>query len=150
MHKVHFAMLVLGAAWPLAYMAETVDTILVKGEDGKALRINADSFDEDKHTKFRENDETRELQAAPISTAGTVTPLADGLTMPPAPSAPNALGGDVAVPSVPSPNARLVTKEGKKFVVVGPDGVKLTDEGLAGAGYATEAEAWNAIAALPH
>ncbi|RUW55604.1 hypothetical protein EOA32_00875 [Mesorhizobium sp. M1A.F.Ca.ET.072.01.1.1] len=43
----------------------------------------------------------------------------------------------------------MVSKEGRKFFVVDPAGVKVERDGIESKGYAAEQDAWNAILALP-
>lgn len=151
------------------FSSEICETVTIQTENGP-VRVNKSDYDADQaEGGAKSMTLATEKQAAPVADAETQTPQtvgqtdgagavvvpADGLTVPPAPSAPvNALGGDeskVATPNTLAPNTLLVIKDGKKFYVVRPTGEKVTDvEGIDAAGYASEEAARNAINALPH
>ena len=125
------AILLLAA---IAFDSGSCDTVLVVGQDGGPLRINASDYDESVHTLYSD-------------TVAVTEPA------PPAPSAPPAIEPPVAPAPPTAPSAHLVKKIGRgaaaRVFVVAADGeTKVT--GVAGideAGYATEADAWAAIMA---
>lgn len=154
---------------PVAFMSETCETVLIKGKDGKPVRVNKSDYDADQAeggakemTLFKGGDDADQaVTGEPVKTF-------DQLGMQPvaAPSAPDFSGGgetsslpvdprkEAAAPVAPSPNQRLVSKEGTgkntKYFVVDGTGAKIEMDGVNKDGYATEKEAWDAIMALPH
>lgn len=159
-----FAVLMVSAA--VGYMADTCDVVLAKVKGSSdPVRVNKDDFDADQekdagdrlYSKYTGSDEPEQSSAADRTTfeaLENVRPQA-------APSAPDFSGGhnaaplpideekNAAAPTSPSPNARLVMKEGSKFFIVDGMGTKLEDDGIDTAGYKTEKAAKDAIAALP-
>lgn len=152
-----------------AFMSDACETVLVtrKGNKGK-VRVNkadydADQADDGAKVMTLAKDEAE--QSAPNGVQA-LTGFPEGVTPTAAPSAPDFTGGgevsppvidpskDAVAPTAPSPNQRLVAKEGNgksaKFFVVDGTGTKLEMDGIDPAGYATDAEAWKAIMALPH
>ncbi len=126
---------------------DTCETVLINSANGP-VRINKSDFVEGEHKLHRMNAEEKAEAARPAVTANTIPQLAPGLELPPAPSAPNMGEGGAAAPQTPSPDQKLVTKEGKKFFVVDVTGTKVTGvEGIDEKGYATEKEAWDAVLA---
>lgn len=165
--KIKMIMALCASVAPIAFMSDMVETVLVKGAGGKPLRVNKSDFDADqaseKPTMTLHKDDDGPAVAdgeAPVKTFGEL-----GMQPVAAPSAPDFSGGDgaaplpidpdknAAAPVAPSPNQRLVSKEGTgaraKYFVVDGTGTKLTD-GVDADGYKTEQEAWAAIMALPH
>lgn len=157
--------MLLASVAAVAFMSETCETVLIKGKDGKPVRVNKSDYDADraadKSTMTLHKDDDGPERGATGEGAKTF----EGLNMPPvaAPSAPNfnnteGVGTEppidptknAAAPVAPSQNQRLVSKEGRKFYVVDGTGTKLTDDGIDQDGYKTEKEAWDAIMALPH
>lgn len=120
-------------------------TLLVKGKNGPK-RINERDFDAKKHTLHNATkaEKAEGLDQQPLTTEFTVDPT---VPIPPAPSAPDFVDPAPATP--PSPNTRLVKKDGKKFFVVNPNGEAVDEEGIDKDGYKTEQEAWKAITDLP-
>lgn len=153
---------------PVAFMSETCETVLIKGKGGDAVRVNKSDYDadqaSDKPTMTLHKDDDGPSLGAPGEPVKTFDQL--GMAPVAAPSAPDFTGGgevaptpmdpnkDAAAPVAPSPNQRLVSKEGTgrntKYFVVDGTGTKLTMDGVNTDGYATEKEAWDAIMALPH
>lgn len=151
------------------FSSEICETVTIQTENGP-VRINKNDYDADQaEGGAKAFTLATEAEAAPVADAeqggvrtvgttdgaGAVVVPVDGVTIPPAPSAPvTALGGDeskVATPTAVAPNTLMVIKDGKKFFVIRPTGEKVTDvEGVDVAGYATEEAARNAINALPH
>lgn len=129
-------------------MSDTAKTVVIKTANGP-VRINESDYDEKVHTLHSKGEQ--EKNAEPVQTTQTAPQLAEGLQMPAAPSAPDLGTAGGNAPDVPSPNQRLVAKDGKRFYVVGADGKRLTEAGLdADKGYGTEQDAWNAALALQH
>lgn len=95
-------------------------TVLVKGQDGKPLRINEADYDKSKHGA--QIDPNKVEDAAPPAPASDPAPLPnDAGSLPHDPPAP--VGG--TIPPVPAPapvSEAFVSKKGKKFVVVDKDG----------------------------
>jgi hypothetical protein len=121
-------------------------TVMINTPNGP-VRINESDFDE-KSMTLHKGKEANETNEAPVAQVGSPVPLAPGLELPPAPSAPN-LDGNAVPPTVPSPGQMFVVKDGKKFFVTGADGVRTVREGIDDKGYTTEQDAWNAVIALP-
>lgn len=160
-----FALLTTAAT--IGYMAEACEVVLatVKGVTGP-VRVNKADFDADQekdsgnriYGKYTGKDEAEQS----VLDQRTTFDELDGVRTQAAPSAPDFSGGDnispvpmdedknAAAPTSPSPNQRLVMKEGSKFFVVDGMGTKLEIEGIDPAGYKSEAAARAAINALPH
>jgi hypothetical protein len=147
----------------LAFMSDTVETVNVKGADGQPLRINKSDYDADQADDGAKAYTLHKSEAEQSVGSVPLQPLAPGIDPVAAPSAPDFSGGEgvtplpidplknAAAPTVPSPNQRLVAKEGTKFFVVDGSGEKITDlASIETKGYKTEAEAWKAIMDLPH
>lgn len=130
-----------------------IQTITVKGQDGKALVINSDDFDASKHEIYGADDIVKgeqppaEPQQVPgLQPAAPVTHDANGNPV-------NAGDGGQMVPAAqtttPPGNAELmlVQKKGKKFVVVNLAGEEVERDGIVKGGYASEDEARAAITA---
>jgi hypothetical protein len=162
MRNVLFAS--VAAILPVAFTAEVLETVMakVKGGSGDYVRVNKADVGANPDNYTVSNPQTEKQE--PVTPPGVVTNVAPGLEIPPAPSAPDfrapeplpgapaapALGAPVA-PTVPSPDQKLVTKDGAKFFVVRPDGTRIDDvEGIDPKGYKDEKAAWAAIMALPH
>jgi hypothetical protein len=144
-----------------AFMSDTVEVVTIKGKGGHPVRVNKADFDKDqasdKPTMHEHKDEAEQSTGAL-----TDTTFDTGLPPVAAPAAPDFSGGgevtppvvdprkDAVAPTVPSPNQRLVSKEGRKFFVVDGTGTKLEIDGVDKDGYKTEGDAWNAIMQLPH
>ncbi len=111
---------------------ERCDTVLIETENGP-VRINAEDFD----AKTMKKAKSQDVPAAPESGAPAADPAAEA--------------GDGSQGAA-APVQRLVSSEGKgdkqRFYIVDAAGAKLTGEGIAEDGYATDAEAWAAITAL--
>jgi hypothetical protein len=103
---------------------ERCDTVMIETENGP-VRINAEDFDK-KTMKLAGSQEL----SPPVTSEGSQ-------------------GGNQQPSSQPQ---RLVSSEGKgdkqRFFIVDAAGARLTGEGIAEDGYATDAEAWAAITAL--
>ena len=133
------AILLLAA---IAFDSGSCDTVLVVGQDGGPLRINASDYDESVHTLYSDT-----VAGEPVPPAPSAPPAIE----PPVAPTPPAVVTEPAPPTAPS--AYLVKKIGRgaaaRVFVVAADGeTKVT--GVAGideAGYATEADAWAAIMA---
>lgn len=157
-------------------MNERVEVVMIKGDDGKPTRINATDYDKSKHGKLLTEQDVQEMQ--PPQTTGTLegtqgqripgTEQRVALQPPEIPA-----GGHPGTPNVitdghtptnadgtGAPGAPLATapgpqyavvKEGKKFFVANlATGAHITDQdGIDKEGYGKEADAWNAILALP-
>lgn len=130
-------------------MEHILPTVMITTKNGP-VRINETDYDEKKHKLHKPSgkDEKEAMNAEPktVDQTGQIDP---NLTIPVAPSAPNFASPPTApvAPSNPSPSQRLVTKQGKKFVVVDMNGAKIEANGIDQTGYATEAEAWTAALA---
>ncbi len=153
MRAILFAAIASGVA-PVAFMADIVDTMLVKvkGNSNGLVRINASDFDDTIHTL----DEKATAEQSPGST-GFETNLAPGVIVPPAPSAPTFAATGPATqaagvaPTVPDAGQLLVLASGKKFIVVTQEGgASVPVKGMTGIdekGYATQELAFEAIRA---
>lgn len=154
----------VAAIFPVAFTAEVLETVMakVKGGNGDYVRVNKADVDANPDNYTISDAQTAKQE--PATPPGVMTNVAPGLEIPPAPSAPDfrppepaagepappAPGAPVA-PTVPSPDQKLVVKDGAKFYVVRPDGSRVEDiEGIDAKGYKTEKDAWAAIMALPH
>lgn len=138
-------------------MGDILETVLIKGKNGP-IRVNKRDYEKDQnsdnptmklHTNKADN-ETNENTSP--QTAGAAVTAAEGVTMPPVPSAPNT-GTDTPVlqPSAPILPGQLATiKQGKKIVVVtAADGQPVTgNPAIDENGYKTDADAWAAIMAV--
>jgi hypothetical protein len=118
--------LLVGVALPLltAFTSETCETVTVKGEDGKPLRINASDFEADRKENGGEGRYTLHKDEQP-QTGGEPVQTFEQLGVPPvaAPSAPDFSGGgsaptptdevkQAAAPVAPTPTQLLVMKSG--------------------------------------
>lgn len=157
----------LASTAAMAFMSsEFVEVVTVKGQDGKPLRVNKSDYDADQaeggaKAYTLHKDEAEQSTASPVQMIDPAQqqPLA-------APSAPDFNGPNddpnalidplknAIAPSAPSPNQRLVSKEGKagkeRYFVVDGSGARITMDGIDPAGYETEQGAWKAIMDLPH
>lgn len=163
--KKMFALLAATSA--LGYMSEVTEVVLakVKGVTGP-VRVNKSDFDEDqeKPSGERQYSAYSGSDEAEQSAQGQRTSFEalEGVRPQAAPSAPDFTPGEsdaplpvdeekqAVAPTSPTPNQRLVMKEGSKFFVVDGMGTKLEIEGIDPAGYKSEAAARAAINALPH
>lgn len=136
MVKAHLLASVAVAA--MAFMSEIVETVIVKGDGGEPLRINKSDYDADpKAWKLHGDDKN---DAPDVITAGAPVAVAEGLIIPPAPSAPHFI--DPAAPATASNDTLFINKEGKLFFIVRADGSKVDDAlDVDPKGYKTEAEA---------
>lgn len=154
-------------------MNDRVNTVFVKGQDGKPLQINEDEYDEKEHGKqIDPNKVDTSPSAATIQPTGTIegtggqrvenTEQRVALQPPQQPaSAPgavvtegypdtNADGQTVTeAQGQPQPAQYMVGKSGKRHFVVTPQGEPVEDvEGIDPKGYTTDKEAWDAIFAI--
>jgi len=144
------AILLSSVSFALAYMNDQCETVIVDTDAGP-VRINKSDYDanRDGFTLHRETKTEKEANVTGTQKeVGTVTPVHPDVTIPPAPAAPDLV--NPVPPSNPSPNQKLVMKDGKKFFVVTADGSRVEAEGIDAKGYGNEQDAWNAILALPH
>ena len=130
-------------------MAKRIETMLITTENGP-VRINRSDYDPEQHTAAEGEDVT----AAAAQEAGQDGGNAEGapdLTKPQntdprdvrdAPAVPN------AAPAVGAAGL-IVTKKGKKHIVVDAAGKPVTRDGIDAAGYETDQAAWDAVLALP-
>ena len=161
-----FAMLAASVA--LGFMVDTTEVVLVtvKGSTGK-VRINKSDFDADQalptgerqYTAAKADDNVEQSDATGVKTFSDLE--SEGVRVQAAPSAPNFNNGDDGVkpiideetgaiaPIAPSPNSRIVMREGDKFFVCDGMGIKLTDGSVEEKGYKSEKAAQDAIAKLP-
>jgi hypothetical protein len=160
-----FALLCSVAA--IGYMSETCEVVLAKIKgSADPVRVNKDDFDADQdkpsgerqYSKYTGADEPEQS----IIDARTTFDGLEGVRPQAAPSAPDFTSGTDAAPlpvdeekqaiapTSPTPNQRLVMKEGSKFFVVDGMGAKLESDGIDLAGYKSEKAARDAINALPH
>lgn len=163
MRKIIFATAAATAA--LAYSADLVETVTVKGSDGAPLRINKADYDADQAEDGAKAYTLHKTDAEQSVPGGGVQTF-EQLGIPPvaAPSAPDFSGGgapaipidpakNAAAPVAPSPGQKLVTKEGtgtkERWFVVDATGTKLTGDGIEEKGYTDEKAAWDAALALP-
>lgn len=150
-----------------AFMSDVCETVQIKGDDGQPLRVNKSAFDADQagdktmklYTKDKEGEQS--IPGGPVPTTFpegvpiTAAPAAPDFS-PPADDTPPPIDErkNAVAPTAPSANTPLVAHEGtgakKRFYVVDGTGAKIAKDGIDTDGYKTEAEAWNAIMALPH
>lgn len=148
---------------PMAFMsADVCEVVSIEGADGKPVRVNKSDYDADQAEGGAKSMTLHKEQPDQSVAGQVVIPPPAGVTIPPAPAAPNfvpatdAAGQPLPVgapvpPTTPAPNAKLVMKEGRKYYVVDTTGAKITGtDGIDEAGYASEADAIAAINALPH
>lgn len=158
--KHHMLAMLASAAVPLAFNNEVCETMLVnvKGNDNGPVRINAADFNDELHSKVSKKVAAAAPPALPEGTNTVVggMPVNPAVPVPPAPSAPPVQPGAPTAPVppiVPAANSVAVTKQGKKFIAVTPDGKPLERDGFTqgpdGKGFETEAAAWAAIMELP-
>lgn len=153
------------AAFPVAFMSDTVETVLVKGGKDGPVRVNKSDYDADQsengekkmtlHNATQSQQKEAEIDKGgnpqnPQIAGNVQLPVNPDFPPQPAPAAPDFGPTPAAAPTAPSPNQRLVKKDGKKFLAVDGQGTPLDIDGIDPKGYASEAEAWNAIMALPH
>lgn len=154
MKKILFA-----ASTALAAIGYGVETVLVKGQDGKGLRVNKSDFDADQakdkptYTEFK-GDAENEVGGDGASSDVNVTG-ANGVQTTAAPSAPNFGGGpdsdplpidpvkNAAAPSATTADQLLVMKSGKKWFIADGMGNKVTGDrakllGIEEGGYDSE------------
>ncbi len=162
-----FALLVSAAS--IGFMSETSEVIMakVKGVTGP-VRVNKDDFDADQdkpegERQYSKYSGSAQAEQGTEGEARTTFDDLEGVRVQAAPSAPDFTTGEdvsplpideakaAAAPTSPSPNQRLVMKDGSKFYVVDGMGQKLDIEGIDNeAGYKSEKAARDAINALPH
>lgn len=104
----------------------TVETVSIKTEDGRRVRINRSDYDPETHQLW----ETETKDGAPIDPEN---PPANPNHLEPGP-----VGGDTV-----NREELRVAKENKKWFVVDKDGSKV--EGFDKEGYKSDADAWLAI-----
>lgn len=158
----------IAASVSLGFMSETTDVVLatVKGSTGK-VRINKSDFEADQllptgerqYSAAKDDETVEQSDGAGVKTFADLE--TDGVRIQAAPSAPNFNGGEGGVkpivdsetgaiaPVAPSPNSRIVMREGDKFFVCDGMGIKLTDGSVEEKGYKSEKAAQDAIAKLP-
>lgn len=169
---------ILMASVATAYMSEMVETVFIKGEDGKPLRINASDYDKDEHGAMI-NPKDQDSMGVPM-TANTVISSPNGPA--PASVSPSSIAhssqpvqtdaNGVAMPNDDAGNAspegqrtvalnppetpvsaapqRTVGKIGSKwFVLDAANGEKIEAEGIDNKGYKTDGEAWQAAYPAP-
>lgn len=151
------------ASAALAY--ESVETVLVKGQDGKSLRVNKSDFDADQAsdkptmTEFKGADPAADDTSDPTTEASDVNLTgAHGVQTTAAPSAPNFGAGDqaplltdpvkqAAAPVATTSDQLLVMKSGTgakaRYFICDGNGVKIEGDrakllGIDEAGYSTE------------
>lgn len=158
----------------IAFMSDVCETVQIKGAGGEPVRVNKSDYDADQDSdkptmKLFTKDNEGEQTVPPIPAASG---FPEGATPTAAPIAPNfgAIDGNApnqqgaqpltmdpekqaAAPTAPSPEQLVVVKEGTTrkpvYFVVNGTGEKVERTGLEKDGYATEADAWAAIVALP-
>lgn len=106
-----------------------METLLIKTENGPVL-INRVDFDAETMTLATADD----VQPLPSETQAEIIPPVEQVVNP---------------ANLTKTEQLLVTKDGKKFVVVNSDQVRIERDGIDKDGYKTEADAWAAIMALP-
>jgi hypothetical protein len=135
----------------VAFMSDVCETVLIKGADGKPLRVNKSDYDADQaeggEKKMTLHTEDKKEQPDPI-VGETVVSVHPELTIPPAPSAPTFV--NPVAPSTANTDTLMVAKHGTgkaaKFFVVRPDGSKIEDmRDVNKDGYDTEPLAWAAV-----
>lgn len=114
------------------------ETMMIDGKNGPVI-INKSDFDE---KSMKEHKPTKKEQAAIDPPA----PVAPDASNPPAPSAID--NGNPAIPDNPSATQMLVTKKGKKFIVVDGEGNAVEHEKIDASGYDDEVQAWAAVGAV--
>jgi hypothetical protein len=147
------------AVLPRAFMSEICETVVVKVKGSTdPVRVNKSDFDADQAKGgkgiYTLNEKATDEQTDPVA-GGVFVPVAEGLKIPPAPSAP-AFVNPVS-PTTATADTLFVTK-GKgakgKFFVVGPDAMPIANmKDIDPAGYETEELAWaavNAVKKQPH
>lgn len=127
-------------------MAKRIETMLITTETGP-VRINRSDYDPEQHT------------AAEHDAAGDAGQGQDGGNAEDAPDLtkpqntdPRDVRDAPAVPNVAPAAASaglIVTKKGKKHIVVDAAGKPVAREGIDPAGYETDQAAWDAVLALP-
>lgn len=150
---------VAAAVMPRAFMSETVETVMVTSKHWKEpVAVNKSDFDADQADGGEKAYTLHKSATADQVESAVVTevqvPVADGLIIPPAPSAPQ-IGTPVA-PTTASADTLFITKIGnsKKIFVVRADGSKVEDmKSIDPKGYDTEELAKAAVwvaKAQPH
>jgi hypothetical protein len=134
---------VAAVVMPRAFMSEAVETVMVTSKDWKdPVAVNKSDYDADQaeggEKRFTLHKSATAEQA--VAAAGEVqVPVADGLQIPPAPSAP--LIGTPVAPTTANADTLFITKIGnsKKIFVVRADGSKVEDmKDIDPKGYDTE------------
>lgn len=143
------AALLAASAMPVAYMTETVETVMVKGSDGKPLRVNRTDYDADQSSDtptMTLHKSDKDAQPTP-DTVATAAAAPEGVTQLPSPSAvDNGTIMQDAAPVAGLPNQLAVAKKGNKIIVVNAtDGTPYTDIRIDPKGYDDDAAAWLAI-----
>ena len=123
-------------------MSDSVPTVKIWTANGPVI-INESDFDAAIHT-LATPDQLAAETPAPAPVAAVVTNETDNNGEPinqaaPAQQLPR---GEVAAPAT-----MLVSKKGKKFIVVDDKGTAIVRDGIEPEGYASEADAWAAITA---
>lgn len=136
-------------------MSEILETVLIKSKNGP-VRVNKRDYERDQEGEKKmklhtSKDDNEANENAVIQTAGAPVQVAEGVQLPPVPSAPNT-GQDAPLTQPAAtiqPGQMAITKKGKKVVVTTPDGTPVTGvEGIDESGYADDASAWAAIMAV--